>query len=100
MITLILVTHVLLAVMSLAFAMGVIWGTRKHDFTAVSNRVKRMWQGTVAATLSGFILSFMSHSPIGQACLSSLSLITIILAAHYYQRSVYRRALSTDSLEK
>jgi len=94
MIRIILLIHIFLAVVSLAYAANVVIVARKHHFELASSRVKKMWRGTIAATVTGFLLTYTSHAPMGSACISSLSLVTVILLAHYYQKHL-RQKFST-----
>ncbi len=86
--TIILLPHIILAIVSLSYASGVVIATRKRNMPQAKNRVKRMWQTTIAVMLSGIGLSIVSKAPLGRSCLSLLSVLGLVLAAHFYERTV------------
>ena len=88
MITIILFIHILLAVVSLVFATGVIIATKKLDLISAHNRTRPMWRGTLATLVSGLILAAAAHAAFGRTCLMMTTFLLVVLAAHYYERSV------------
>ncbi len=94
MISFMLLIHISLATLSIAYALGVVLITRKRDFNAASLRVRKMWLAATAAVITGFGLTYASKSSITSACTSSLVLLSFISLAHYYQRNAVKKWLS------
>ena len=88
MVTVILFIHIILAILSLAYAAGVISDSWKQKLERAQTRAKTMWYGTIVTSASGIILTVASGSSIGQLCSTLSVFLVVILIAHAYQRSV------------
>ena len=88
MVTVILFVHISLAVVSLAYAVGVISDSWKQKLERARTRTKTMWHGTIATTASGVVLTIASGSSIGRLCSTLFVFLVVILIAYAYQRNV------------
>jgi len=93
MVTVILLIHIFLAVVSLGYATGVIDASRKQKLEAAATRTKIMWYGTMSTVGSGIFLTIIAGSSIGRLCSTLFVFLVVVLAAHFYQRSVRQQAL-------
>jgi riboflavin transporter FmnP len=91
MITFILLSHILLAVLSLGFASGVIIATRKQNLDIALSRTKTMWYGTISTVFSGVFLAIITGSSFGRTCTTLLTFLVLVLIAHYYQRAARQK---------
>ncbi len=94
MITLLLVFHVGLAIISLIFS-GIVVFYAKKDSHKSTQRLKTMWQGTVATLSSGVLLAVLTHSPVGSTCMSLFGFLAVVTAATAYQKWVYASSRSS-----
>lgn len=91
MITLILFIHIAVALMSFLLAGKVIWTTRNKRFNQSMRNTQYMWRSTVATIFSGILLAIVTKSSIGGTCMTLLAFLSVVLIAHYYQRSVINK---------
>jgi hypothetical protein len=92
MTSLLLIGHVFMAVISLAYAVGVIGASRNQKLELAGNRTKKMWYGTLITVFSGILLTVLVKSSIGRLCGTLLVFLMVVLAAHFYQRAVHKRS--------
>lgn len=94
MVMFILISHIVLAVLSLVYAGGVISDSRKRQLERALTRTKTMWYGTLSTVATGILLTIITGSSIGRLCGSLFTFLLVVGVAHVYQRNVRHRLIS------
>lgn len=101
MIQFVLLLHLGTALLSLIFATKVVAKTSKQKMKQAASSNKHMWQSTVVTVISGVGLAIITRGVVSRTCISLLSFLLVIMAAHYYQRHIVKTMVHsyTDEIE-